>query len=937
MLSYPRILFSLPHKFQRKTYWIASLASLAFIIVWLFPFQPVGVDLKGYAPLHTVLETFAVVIAGIIFAVGWHARVSRETDILAILAIGFLGVALLDTAHILSFKNMPQWFTPSGNGKAIHFWFLARYLAAFTLILFVIDAGNRKFHRGMQWLALAAVLIFVALAYWVVLTHFHRLPVYLIPGEGLTSAKIQQEWLLTLIFLVALLLVWRRRKKALFYDPGSLMVALWLSCLSELCFTLYSNSTDIFNLMGHVYKVMSYGFLYRAIVVGCVNLPYNLLAQSQEILQQLVDNIHQVFWMTSPDKRQILYMSPAYETIWQRKRSDMIESPMSWMDSVHPEDINRVKQYLSVQSQGVNSIDYRITRPDGTVRHIRSRTFPICDDHGKVLRVAGVGEDLTEEIKAQEALQKNERLLEQTQSIAHLGSWEFDILNNTLTWSNEVYRIFGLSPQECPSTYETFLAAVHPDDRERVNTCYLDSIKYKQDHYEIEHRIVRKHTNEIRHLHEKCFHVKNETGEVIRSIGMVHDITDRKLAEIEQTKLHKQLVQAQKMEAIGHLTGGIAHDFNNMLGSIIGYNDLLSFFDETNIDFDKQKHFINEIRIASKRAKDLIAQMMIFSRPKPEIDSSGTSVISLQPVVKEIMQLLRLSIPRTIDIGYRFKSKDPKACIDPVQLHQILMNLTINARDACGEYGQIEIEVDQQIMGGTCSACHENISGEYVVLSVHDNGHGIAEDIQSKIFDPFFSTKEIGKGSGMGLSVVHGMVHSQGGHIIVVSGGPKRRTSIEILLRPPPENDDKEEKIPQSQALLVQDNLLAGLDIMVVDDESSMANFLREILELYGARVSLFCDPLKAISTFESNPQTFDLVITDTTMPKLSGLDMSRRMLNLRGSLPVILCTGYSESVSEEIIKQIGISKLLYKPISSKLLIDQTARLAKRFYNSPHD
>jgi len=786
MLSYRRILHSLPDKFKSTTFWISGLASLAFIVVWQFPFQPMGVGLKGYAPLHTILEIFSVVIAGIIFAIGWHTRVSRKADNFALLAVGFLGVALLDVAHILSFNNMPDWFTHSGNGKAINFWFLARYLAALTLLFFVINTSH-TFRRGMDWLALTAVLIVVTVACWFVLSYPDRLPVFLIPGKGLTPIKIQLEWVLTLIFLGILVLVWRRRDNVVYYKPGSLMSALWLSCLSELCFTLYSNAADIFNLMGHAYKVLSYAYLYHALVSVSVKLPYNLLSQSQDVLQQLVDNIHQVFWMTTPDKKQILYISPAYETIWQRPRSSVMESSMSWFDSVHPEDIDRVKQYLSVQAQEDNSIDYRIIRPDGTVRNIRSRTFPIRGEGGEVNRIVGVAEDRTEELKSAETIQRNERLLEQTQSIAHLGSWELDVINNQLTWSNEVYRIFGLNPQEFPATYEAFLDAIHPDDRASVDSCYRNSVAEGKDYYEIEHRIVRKQNNEIRYLHEKCFHVKNESGVVIRSIGMVHDITDRKQAEIEREKLQKQLIQAQKMEAIGHLTGGIAHDFNNMLGSIIGYNDLLSFFDENNINFDKQKRYINEIRIASNRAKDLVAQMLIFSRVKPEAVNDGTSFIMLEPAINEIMQLMRLTISSTIDINWQLKAENPKAFIDPTKLQQILMNLAINARDACGEYGQIEIKVEKRAVTGNCSACQESFSGEFVVLTIRDTGHGIPEDIQTKIFDPFFSTKEIGKGSGMGLSVVHGMVHSQRGHIIVTSGKGHAGTLIQVLLRPAPE------------------------------------------------------------------------------------------------------------------------------------------------------
>ncbi|MDX1812746.1 MAG: MASE3 domain-containing protein, partial [Gammaproteobacteria bacterium] len=247
---------NIPPQSWIKTYWIIGLTTLAFAIVWLFPFHPVGVGLKGYAPLHTLLETFAIVISGAIFSISWHTRSTRGADMFALLAVGFLGVALLDVAHTLSFKGMPDWFTPSGGGKAINFWFLARYLAVFSIIVFVLGKEEHKYPQGANWLALLGVLLLVLSAGWVVNAHPDWLPVFLVPGEGLTPLKVQLEWLLIALEVVALALVWFKRKESNFYDSASLILALWLTCLSELCFTLYSNAADIFNLLGHVYKVL---------------------------------------------------------------------------------------------------------------------------------------------------------------------------------------------------------------------------------------------------------------------------------------------------------------------------------------------------------------------------------------------------------------------------------------------------------------------------------------------------------------------------------------------------------------------------------------------------------------------------------------------------------------------------------------------------------
>lgn len=912
--------------------WTASnilllITTIAFIVVWLVPLPIHDELLRQYAPLHTMLEMVSVVIAGAIFSAGWHARLARSTDIQSLLAIGFLGVALLDLAHTLSFAGMPDWVTPSGGGKAIYFWFLARYMAAFTLLLFVLSAHARQL-RSPRWMdkaALFLVLAIVALSCWLVLFHVDWLPVFLIPDVGLTPFKIYTEWFLAVVVLGVMWLVWRRPQDSHFYEPHSLLAALWLMVMSELCFTLYSDVTDLFNLMGHVYKVLSYTFLYHSLVVAGIRLPYKLLSQSQEVLQQLTDNIRSVFWMSTPDKQTMLYMSPTFESIWQKSRSELAQDPMLWIKAVHPDDAQRVNHYLKQQSSDANEIEYRIVRPDGSVRHIRSRTFPIRNADGDVFRIAGIAEDITDQIMAQQRLLRNERVLQQSQALSHIGTWEYDTENEVLTWSDEVYRIFGLDPKTTKPSEELFNKYIHPDDRAHVDDCYDTSVARGDERYECEHRVVRADNNEVRYVLEKSTHIRDNTGKVIRTIGLIYDITEQKQARQEVASLQSQLMQAQKMEAIGHLTGGIAHDFNNMLGAIIGYAELLKikFGDVT--DDPRQKRYIEEILVASNRAKDLIAQMLVFSRLQPEAEVEDIDVY-IDPVVKEVMQLLSLSIPSTIAVHYQIGADTLRAHINPIQLHQIILNLAINARDACGQYGQIDIEITQRHMTGTCDSCHQEYDGEYVVIAVRDTGVGISEDTKAKIFNPFFTTKEVGKGTGMGLSVVHGMVHSHHGHIQVSAREDQRGTVFEILL--PLTYSTNETTVGDSQPQLIHDeDGLTGLYIMVIDDEPAVADYVSELLQLHGAQVAAFTNPIDALNTFGKEARDFDLVITDATMPELDGLDLAQRLLRIRPSLPIVLCTGFNNKVNDETVKQAGIARLIYKPVSANDLLTAIKQL----------
>lgn len=268
-----------------------------------------------------------------------------------------------------------------------------------------------------------------------------------------------------------------------------------------------------------------------------------------------------------------------------------------------------------------------------------------------------------------------------------------------------------------------------------------------------------------------------ETDGHRRIIVDIRDITDRE-------QLYEQLQQSQKMEAIGHLTGGIAHDFNNMLASIMGFTQLAIDLSES-IHNEKLDDYLQEINRAGERARDLVAQMLSYSRRTP-----GKKFVPLElPVlIKEVVMMIRPMLPSSIEINYDFDEDVPMVKVDPVRLHQVLMNLCINARDAIGGHGRIDLLLaSANVKNKLCSSCHELISGDFVGIKVSDNGSGIVQDNIRNIFDPFFTTKEVGKGTGMGLSVVHGIMHDHHGHIVVDSV-PGQGTEINLLF---PSNEEE--------------------------------------------------------------------------------------------------------------------------------------------------
>jgi len=383
------------------------------------------------------------------------------------------------------------------------------------------------------------------------------------------------------------------------------------------------------------------------------------------------------------------------------------------------------------------------------------------------------------------------------------------------------------------------------------------------------------------------------------------DITERLLAEKEKNLLERQLQQSQKMESIGQLTGGLAHDFNNILASIMGYTNLAQ--ERFAKDNSKLSEYLNEVYLAGERARDLVLQMLAFSRGV----SNEPQLLALQPLVEAAIKMLHSTIPSSIEVKIEFQSELPKIMMDPVQLHQIVMNLCINARDAMDGVGQFCIKLQLvERQKSVCSSCHGNIEGAYVELQVKDTGKGISPENLQRIFDPFFSTKDIGKGTGMGLSMVHGIVHKHGGHIVAKSK-PDQETVFSLFF-PVVNKQTKEKKQKFSKTW----------HVLVVDDEQSVANFLKEIIELRNYRVTQLLDSEKALAVFTQDPGSFDCVVTDYSMPNMNGIDLSKEIIKIRPDIPIILCTGLSRDMDDSDMKKTGIRRVIGKPVNVNLLFE---------------
>ena len=377
--------------------------------------------------------------------------------------------------------------------------------------------------------------------------------------------------------------------------------------------------------------------------------------------------------------------------------------------------------------------------------------------------------------------------------------------------------------------------------------------------------------------------------------GILIDLTEKK-------KLEAQLQQAHKMESIGTLAGGIAHDFNNMLGIIVGNTELA--MDDVP-EWNPARQNLEEIRTASLRARDVVKQILAFSRQSAQ----ELKPIRIGPIIIESIQLLRSSIPTTIQIHQDISAESDKVRADPTQINQILINLCTNAAHAMRDKGGIlEVNLENVKINKNASTTYHDIPlGEYVRLTVKDTGRGIDPENLKRIFDPYFTTKKVGEGSGMGLAVVHGIVKSHFGNI-AVSSTEGKGTTFHVLL---PCTEDKPDKETQVAAEIPR-----GYDrILLVDDEKAMVDAIKPMLERLGYQVATRTSSIEALEAFRANSDKYDLVITDYTMPNMTGIELTKKLLRLRPDIPIILCTGFSEQINEEKAKEKGIRAFLMKPI----------------------
>lgn len=550
-------------------------------------------------------------------------------------------------------------------------------------------------------------------------------------------------------------------------------------------------------------------------------------------------------------------------------------------------------------------------RSDGNLVVLDTVKAPFVGDDGTFHGLVGISRDITERRRALETLEENEekyrRLIESTLAIP----WELDLNTHKFTYIGpQIERILGVA-HDSWLTMGDWVQSIIEEDRPRAASFCEKKSNEGLDH-SFEYRMLCPNGS-IRWIKDDVAVHVGENGPE-RLSGYMYDITAFKESEIEKVRLEEQLRHTQKMEAVGTLAGGIAHDFNNILGAVLGYTELSL----CNSKCDEEiKENLEQVLSATIRAKDLVKQILMFSRKGEENFCS----IQLDLVAEEAVNLLRHTIPSTIQINLDCDQGAAPVVADATQMHQIIMNLCTNASHAMpGQGGKIDINLKPVKIGKIAAEkCPNLLEGDYSQLTISDNGTGMSSETQSRIFEPFFTTKEQGKGTGMGLAVVHGIVRNHGGSILVESEEGKG-TTFNVLLPASVKNNDAKE-----YGSTAKHDCYGTEHVLWVDDELQLVDLGKKSLEAFGYKVTSTISAKEALLLFKKNPDAYSLIITDQTMPEMTGDRLATEVMGIKPNIPVIICTGYSAVMDSEMARKIGVKDLIMKPVDM-LKLGKTVR-----------
>jgi len=594
------------------------------------------------------------------------------------------------------------------------------------------------------------------------------------------------------------------------------------------------------------------------------------------------------------------FVSDNVKDLFGYTADEFTSGKVSYAEIVHPDDMERVAEEISTFSNekertGFVHEPYRIIKKDGKVQWLDDKTYMRRDNKGHITHYEALVVDITDRMQADEALRESEEkyrsMMEAMNDMAYICSSDFHIEYMNPAMTKEIGR---------EAVGESCHKMIHGLD-EKCPWCVHEKVM-RGGNISIE--IVSPKDG-------KTFNISNSpifhTNGSISNLSIFRDITETK-------KLEAQLRQAHKMESIGTLAGGVAHDFNNILFPIMGFAEMA--LDDLSKDSPTRNN-IEEILQGTKRASELVKQILTFSRHTDKV----LKPLKIQLVIREVLKLIKSTLPASIEINQYISNKCGLVMADPTQIHQVAMNLLTNTYHAMeAEGGKLDVTLKEVDLDVDDLKDLAMVPGTYVCLTVADTGIGMDQSVISRIFDPYFTTKQNGKGTGLGLAVVYGIVKEYGGDIRVYSELGKG-TAFHVYL-----------PVLQTQVETRESQVISPVvggkeRILLVDDEEPIVRMEKQMLERLGYHITVRTSSIEALEAFRAAPDKFDLVITDMTMPNMIGIQLAKKLLEIKSGIPIIICTGFSEIISEDNAKAMGICGYIMKPVIIRKLADKVREL----------
>ncbi|MFK0732939.1 MAG: PAS domain S-box protein [Gloeotrichia echinulata GP01] len=747
------------------------------------------------------------------------------------------------------------------------------------------------------------------------------------------------------------------------------------------------------------------------------------LEESEQKFRNFADNSQAVIWIASHDKLENMYVNPVYEKIWGRSCQSLRDQPYDWIDAIHLEDRDRAVANLLLQRLGQSyEVEYRLVRPDGSIRWIWDRGFPIRDEQGKIYAHGGIAEDITERKLSKESLRESEERLSLALESAYMGIWDWNLLTNECVWSHHMGPLYGLPIGFLSLTYETLVNFIHPDDRQSFSLAITRSIDQGID-FAIEYRVIWS-DGSVHWLSSngKVYH--NEHGQPVRMLGVSRDINHRKQAQekmreqadlldittdailvrdlqnqivfwnqgaerlygwnenevlgrnviellykqtppqleaalqkviecgswegelnkvqksgteiivqsrwslvrdarerpkailcvdtdiTEKKQLEAQFFRAQRLESLGTLAGGIAHDLNNILTPILASAQLLQLKCPRNQEPYQQ--LLPIIENNAKRGAALVKQVLSFARGV----KGEQTMVQVKHLIGEISQIIKQTFPKSIKLIVTIPEDLGVVYGDITQLHQVLMNLVVNARDAMPEGGNLSILAENKFIDQAYAKMNINAKvGDYIVITVADTGIGMPPEILERIFEPFFTTKDVGAGTGLGLATVLGIIKSHDGFVNVTTKVGKG-SEFQLFLpdaEATQDPDTEDSELPKGNGEL----------ILIVDDESEIRQITKIILENNNYRTIIAKNGIEAIALYAQYKHQISAVLMDMMMPEMDGITAIRTLQKMNPQVQIIASSGLNPTESLAEFGGTNVQAVLTKPYTAKDLLNK--------------